>query len=527
MTFLSHIADQVLNRPLMITPEKLAVIIQVLDGRLGIDASRIELGPRAGEGFDAFDDQAGASRFVGSNVETGDDGRRNGVLPYKRTADGVAILTITGTLVNRGAWVGASSGLTSYEGIKHQIDQIAADPKVKWVVLDIDSPGGAASGSFETATAVRALDAKKPVIAVVNGMACSAAYAIASGARRIVSTPTGVSGSIGVVLMHVDYSGAMDKAGVKATFIHAGAHKVDGNPYEPLSKGVRGDLQAEVDAFYDLFVETVARGRKGLSATKIRGTEARAFIGADAKARGLVDDIATFDDVIASKDVSGPYFPGAALGRVSSGAVDLALSPHSQAVAHALIAASATLAGTPGAGAVDLTLSANSLAIAHATALANAAAAAPGVSLADRSARPVAANNFALTPKQGAGVPWEQIVDQVNAGAAARKFHERLPVPRQAGAVSWSDIVDQVNTENGFKSPGRAEVAGRESPERLPAPRQPGAASWSDVVDKINAEKASSRLAIANFAGSPLGPGANEEARPSSNAASRLTEGRV
>jgi capsid assembly protease len=203
---LHHVADRVINRPLLILPDKLAIIAQVLAGRIAIDAT--PLSPEA-------------SRFAGAS--------RNGQ-PYRVTDGGVAIITITGSLVNRGAWVGASSGLTSYEGIAHQIESAARDPKVKAIILDMDSPGGEAAGAFETAALVRAVNAVKPTYAAINGMAASAAYALASGARAIVSMPSGLAGSIGVVMLHADYSRALDRAGITPTLIHAGAHKVDGSP---------------------------------------------------------------------------------------------------------------------------------------------------------------------------------------------------------------------------------------------------------------------------------------------------------
>lgn len=272
---LPHLADRVINRPLLILPEKLAIIAQVLSGRIAIDARTLS---------------PDASRFTGSSREG---------QPYRVTGGGVAVITITGSLVNRGAWVGASSGLTSFEGIGHQLQSAARDPKVKSIILDIESPGGEAVGAMETASLVRTVNAAKPVYASINGMACSAAYAIASGARAIVSIPSGLAGSIGVVMLHADVSRALDKAGVTPTLVHAGARKTDGNPYEPLSNDVRASLQAEVDKYYSLFLATVAAGRgQRLSATAARATEARTFIGADAKAAGLVDEIATFDELL-------------------------------------------------------------------------------------------------------------------------------------------------------------------------------------------------------------------------------------
>ncbi|WFP74507.1 S49 family peptidase [Mesorhizobium sp. WSM4906] len=280
MTSLIHIADRVLNRPLLITRDKAEVVLSVLAGRIGVNAPE-------------------ASRFEGSSVVEDENGARRAV-PYRVTREGVGIITITGSLVNRGAWVGASSGLTSYEGIGFQLKSAAADPAVKSVILDLHSPGGEAVGAFETAALVRDLAARKQTVAVVNGMAASAMYAIGSGATEIVTTETGISGSIGVVLLHADFSRQLDREGVTPTLIHAGAHKVDGNPFEPLSDAVREDLQAEVDAFYESFLATVAKGRgKRLTVDAARKTEARTFIGQAAVDAGIADRVGSFESVLA------------------------------------------------------------------------------------------------------------------------------------------------------------------------------------------------------------------------------------
>jgi ClpP class serine protease len=108
-------------------------------------------------------------------------------------------------------------------------------------------------------------------------------------------------GSIGVVLTHLDRSGELEDRGVKPTLIHAGAHKVDGHPFGPLSDAVRADLQAEVMKIYDQFVGLVAEGRAGrVSAEAIRATEARTYLGADAIAQGLADRMASLEEVIAA-----------------------------------------------------------------------------------------------------------------------------------------------------------------------------------------------------------------------------------
>jgi signal peptide peptidase SppA len=305
MTILARIAERVLNRPLLVHPDKLPIVLGVLQGRIPLgDIS--DMRRQAEAHIEAMPPSArvamlgpSASRFVGDSAERDANGRAIGGLPYRRTSDGIAVVTITGSLINRGAWIGASSGETSYEGIKFQVGSAVNDPKVRSILLDIESPGGEAVGAFEAADAIRAAAKQKPVTAVVNGMAASAAYALASAADRIVTTSTGMSGSIGVVMLHADYSRFLDAEGVTPTLIFAGSHKVDGNPFEPLSDAVRSDLQAEVDNFYALFVKTVSSGRKGLSPSAVRDTQAKTFLGKEAVDRGLADAVGTFETALA------------------------------------------------------------------------------------------------------------------------------------------------------------------------------------------------------------------------------------
>lgn len=276
---LIHIADRVLNTPLLVTREKAQIILSVLAGRIGVNSPE-------------------ASRFEGSSIERDETGMPVGSKPYN-LSNGVAIITITGSLVNRGAWIGASSGLTSYEGIQHQLKTALADADVHSAILDIHSPGGEAVGAFETAEIVRQLSSEKRTVAIANGLMASAAYAIGSGADEIVTTQTGVTGSIGVVLLHADFSRALDQDGITPTLIFAGDHKVDGNPFEPLGDEVRTDMQAQVNAFYDLFVKTVSIGRGGrFSESQARATQARTYIGQQALAAGTADRVASFETVL-------------------------------------------------------------------------------------------------------------------------------------------------------------------------------------------------------------------------------------
>jgi signal peptide peptidase SppA len=211
--------------------------------------------------------------------------------------DGVAIIPIYGTLLNRLSWSGW--GYTGHQFIRNQFDQAIADPDVKGIVFDVNSYGGSVYGNFELAAYIRQHRKTKPSLAVVDSMAFSGAYSLASAAGRMVISPMGDAGSIGVVMMHVDYSKAMKELGVKVSFVYAGEHKVDGNPYEPLPEDVRADMQASVDYAYQEFVSTVVKNR-GMSEKAVRETEARIFSAAEAERIGLVDDVMPPNEAFAS-----------------------------------------------------------------------------------------------------------------------------------------------------------------------------------------------------------------------------------
>jgi capsid assembly protease len=293
------------NRPQLIEPEAAAIIADVLTRRGGgvdHDASDAtsHFPARITADGQTVTSSPRASGFVGDwPIET--EGPTAGrPAPYRLTSDGVAIVRIVGEMVNRGQWIGASSGLVSYEGTKHAITRAAASPKVKSILLDIQSPGGEALGCFDAAATVRAARAVKPVIAVANGMMLSAAYALGSQASEIFVVDGGYVGSIGVVWMHVDMSKALSDEGYAVTLVHAGAHKVDGHPYAPLPDDVRTEAQRRVDETYGLFVAAVAAGRGArCDEAKARATEARVLSARDAVAAGLADRIGSFEDALA------------------------------------------------------------------------------------------------------------------------------------------------------------------------------------------------------------------------------------
>ena len=165
------------------------------------------------------------------------------------------------------------------------------DPDVTTIIHDHNSYGGEAAGCFELGADIRNSRGTKPIIAVVDSNSYSASYALSSAADKIVVTPSGGVGSVGVVAMHVDVSKMMEKFGVAITFIHSGDHKVDGNPYEELSADVKADIQKSVDKSRDAFVKLVSTNL-GLDSKVIYDTQARTYRADDALALGLVHAVA-------------------------------------------------------------------------------------------------------------------------------------------------------------------------------------------------------------------------------------------
>lgn len=213
---------------------------------------------------------------------------------------GVALIPIAGVIVPRANLFSDISGGASAEGIAAQLRAAMSDPNVGSIVLDVDSVGGNVAGITELAAEIRRARAVKPVHAVANFTMASAAYWLAAQATRISASPSATVGSIGVLGIHEDLSKALELKGVKVSLLTAGKFKGEGNPTEPLSDEARAFMQQRIDDSYGQFVKDVALGR-GVKPGEVRGGfgEGRALSAKDALDAGMVDDVATLDDVLA------------------------------------------------------------------------------------------------------------------------------------------------------------------------------------------------------------------------------------
>jgi len=268
------LGSKIIGHPVAMEPRALAQLQSAIKAKQ-FDAA-VTLGPSG-------------SRFIGKAA--GDSG-------FTVTDEGVAVVPISGTLIDRGAYLGDFGGwFTTYEGIIEQCRRIKKDPAIKSVIVNIDSGGGIVAGMLDAAAAIADLRKSKKLYAVANNFACSAAYALGCVADEFYCTAQGTVGSIGIIATHMSLEEMLADAGVEATIIHAGAHKADGNPYQRLSHGARSEMTAQVEQLMGDFVAHVSKWR-GISADDVRGTEARCYIGAKGVSAKLSDGVKSFDDVL-------------------------------------------------------------------------------------------------------------------------------------------------------------------------------------------------------------------------------------
>ncbi|MBK3333548.1 S49 family peptidase [Burkholderia pseudomallei] len=193
----------------------------------------------------------------------------------------------------------SGTGLMSIQRYTQAFRAALADDSIGGILMDVDSPGGSVYGVMELANEIYQARSQKPVFAIANSVAASAAYWIASSANEFYVTPGGEAGSIGVYLAHQNLAKALEEEGVETTLISAGKYKTEGNPFGPLSDEARAALQTRVDAYYGAFTRGVAKNRGVDVATVREGMgEGRVLSASAAKAENMVDGVATFDEVV-------------------------------------------------------------------------------------------------------------------------------------------------------------------------------------------------------------------------------------
>lgn len=221
-------------------------------------------------------------------------------LPQPRKGGAVALIPIHGPIVPRATMMTEVSGLASTEGITAAVNDAIADPNIRQIVLDIDSPGGNVAGCTECVESILAAREQKPIVAQAHFSMGSAAYWIGSAATEIVASPSAQVGSIGVFAIHNDISEALKALGIKRTYISEGKYKLIGKETEALSDDDRAEIAGKVKEFYGTFVDDVARGRKVPASSVRNGYGEGRIVGAsEALNLKMVDRVATLSETLA------------------------------------------------------------------------------------------------------------------------------------------------------------------------------------------------------------------------------------
>lgn len=284
----SHVLQLVTSVPWAIQPQVLGVIVDVLAFRI------------AGGRFTP--DEIDARLFAAREMR--------GIPDQAPPVGSVAVLPLQGVLIPKAGGFTEMSGGTSLQEFAAMFRAAMADESVKAIVMDVDSPGGMASGVPDMAAEIRAARGRKPIVAIANHQASSAGYWLASQADKLYMTRSARVGSIGVYTTHENRAGEAAAKGVETTLISAGDHKTEGNPLEPLTDDAKAHMQSMVNEVYGMFTKDVAKGRQ-INVEAVRSEawgQGRELMARQAVANGLVDGVTTLEAVVGSlvQQVPGP-----------------------------------------------------------------------------------------------------------------------------------------------------------------------------------------------------------------------------
>lgn len=239
---------------------------------------------------------AGCSGFVASNQP-----RFREVLLQGEGRDKILMIDIWGPISNQPLFVpqlGLIPGMTAR--IRQELEIAYADPLIRGVMLRINSPGGTITDSDIIYHSLMEFKKSKRVkiVASLGDLAASGAVYVAMAADEVYAHPTTLTGSIGVIMPHMDYSGLMKKLGIKVDPVTSGRFKDIDSPYRPRTDEETAMLKKIVDQFHEKFIKVIETGRAKMTSEQVREiADGRLLTADEAKERGLIDGIGYLDFV--------------------------------------------------------------------------------------------------------------------------------------------------------------------------------------------------------------------------------------
>jgi capsid assembly protease len=269
----SRIISKITTTPWMMMPGSLKMMLEILEAHLSGNITEEEIRLR----MQSAQPREGSSELSRSGA--------------------VAVIPLHGPIFPKANMMTEMSGATSLEQWNSQFRQLVADESIGTIIIDADSPGGSSELIPETGAMIRSAREIKPVYAISNTMAASAAYGIVANASKVFASPSALTGAVGTYMVHTDDSELMQRVGVKETVIKAGRFKaVEIESLTPESKAYFEELVGDIN---DVFLNSIAKGR-GVDVDQVRQTygEGKVFASSRALELGMIDEIATFEDVV-------------------------------------------------------------------------------------------------------------------------------------------------------------------------------------------------------------------------------------
>ncbi len=281
-----HIASMVFGQPLFATHQLVQSVKAVLEPRL----------------LGQFTANAESVSVVVNDLKLANqvEARSNDLMAINgvMVAGKLAIISVHGILVPRAGTIDASCNeLISYEKLRNQISMAVEHELVEHIVLDFHSGGGAAMGCDECAEFIRAMSQIKPITAIINYAAYSAAFYLAAACSEIIASPTSGVGSIGVIIETAEISKYEEKMGVTYNTFYRGAHKNDFSPHEEITDQAVAEINKRLDSAYAMFTNSVAKHRD-ISVDDVIATEARLLDPKEALSLKLIDKIMPAQDAV-------------------------------------------------------------------------------------------------------------------------------------------------------------------------------------------------------------------------------------
>jgi protease IV len=260
--------------------------------------------------------------------------------PPNAGKDKIAFVVAEGTISRGDPNSNSVTGLES-EAFDKMLTRVANDSTIKGVIVRIDSPGGEVTASDDMWRAMNDLHSKKPVVISMSDDAASGGYYMAMSGDPLIAYPGTITGSIGVVFGKPNLHGLYDKLGVTKDYVSRGRFAMIESDYEPLSEAGRVKLREGIDSDYEDFVGKVAAARKKPVSAIEPIAQGRVWLGDQAKANGLVDELGGIDRALEMIKAKSGIPAGNAVNLVlyppKRSIMDLLLQKDSDAEADALL----------------------------------------------------------------------------------------------------------------------------------------------------------------------------------------------